>query len=128
MKSEASHILSDRALAPKGPYSQGVVSNGLLFVSGQAPFDPATGELVVGGIREQTARALENLLLIAEATGATAADAVRIGAFLADPNDFPAFNDVYARYFSRPYPGRTTVGASLLGFLVEVDGVFAVPA
>ncbi len=114
---------------PIGPYSQGVIASGrTLFVAGQTPKDPKTGELA-GDIRQQAVRALENVKAIVEAAGATMADVVKVNAYLADLGDFAAFNEVYAKYFSAPYPARTTVGAVLPGgaVRVEIDAIVSLP-
>jgi 2-iminobutanoate/2-iminopropanoate deaminase len=121
-------IFTELANKPAGPYSQGIVANGLLFVAGQLPKVPSTGQVVSGGIREQTAVALGNLLAVAAEAGCTGADAVRIGVFLADfSRDFAGFNEVYTPLFAEPEPARTTVQVALSGILVEVDGVFLLP-
>jgi 2-iminobutanoate/2-iminopropanoate deaminase len=122
-------VRSEGAPAPIGPYSQGVVASGkFLFVAGQGPKDPKTGELPAG-ITAQTERCLANVKSIVEAAGATMADVVRVGAFLSSLADFAAFNEVYARYFSAPFPARTTVAAALPGgaVLVELDAIVCLP-
>jgi reactive intermediate/imine deaminase len=123
-------VLTDGAPAPIGPYSQGVVAAGrFVFVAGQGAKDPGTGTLPAG-IRAQTQRCLENVKAIIEAAGAKMADVVKVNAYLSDIADFAAFNEVYARYFTAPYPARTTVGAVLPGggMLVEIDAIVALPA
>jgi 2-iminobutanoate/2-iminopropanoate deaminase len=111
--------------APKaiGPYSQAVRAGQLLFVSGQVPLDPATGELVVGDIAAQTRRVFENLGAVLKAGGRSFADVVRTTVFLADMNDFAAVNQVYGTYFSEPYPARATVQVARLpkDARVEID-------
>src|SRR5690606_16766770 len=92
-----------------GPYSPGVRVGPLLFVSGQIPLDPATGELVAGDIRAQAHRVLQNLGELLQAADASFAHVVRTTIYLADMNDFGAVNEVYASYFSEPYPARATV-------------------
>ena len=106
-----------------GPYSQAVSANGLLFCSGQVPLDPASGELVEGSIEDQTRRCLENLMAVLEAAGAGAASVVKVTAYLTDMSDFPAFNDVYATFFTADPPARATVGVASLpkGARVEVE-------
>jgi len=106
-----------------GPYSQAVRANGFVFISGQGALDPATGALVEGGIAEQTARALENLKGIVEATGSSLEHAVKLTVFLKDMNDFAAMNEVYARYFPKNRPARTTVEVARLprDLRVEID-------
>ncbi|MHB1344079.1 MAG: RidA family protein [Thermoleophilia bacterium] len=118
-------ISTDRAPAAIGPYSQAVRSDGLLFLSGQIPLDPATGSLVAGGIIEQTDRALRNLTAVIEAAGGTLADVVKTSCFLADMNDFPVFNEVYGRFFGEAPPARETVEVARLpkDALVEISAV-----
>jgi 2-iminobutanoate/2-iminopropanoate deaminase len=108
--------------AVAGPYSQAVESGGLLLLSGQTPFDPATGKLMSGSIGEQTAQCFKNLLQVLEAAGLDASDVVSVQVFLTNMNDFAAMNAVYAEQFAKPYPARTTIGvASLpLGARVEI--------
>jgi 2-iminobutanoate/2-iminopropanoate deaminase len=113
--------------APKGAYSPAVRFGDLLFVSGQVPVDVRTGELLGGDIRAQTEAVLANLRRVLEAGGATLDDVVAVTAYLADANDWGPFNDVYREAFNPPYPTRTTVGAGLRGFLVEVSAIAAVP-
>lgn len=124
MKTE---IRTDGAPAPIGPYSQGVVASGtFLFVSGQTAKDPVTGEMKPD-VRWQTERCLENIKAIVEKAGVSMADVVRVNAYLKDIATFGEFNEVYARYFPKPYPARTTVSAILPGgALVEIDVIVAV--
>ena len=111
--------------APKaiGPYSQAVRAGQLLFVSGQVPLDPATGQIVDGDIAAQTRRVFDNLGAVLKAGGRSFADVVRTTVFLADMNDFAAVNEVYGRYFSEPYPARATVQVARLpkDARVEID-------
>ena len=95
--------------AAVGPYNHAVRVGDLLFCSGQIPLDPANGELVTGGIREQTERVLQNIRLILEDQQLTFAAAVKTTVFLTDLGDFPAMNEVYSRYFSNDFPARSTV-------------------
>lgn len=103
-----------------GPYSQAVRAHGLLFVSGQIPLSPE-GDLVEGDIRAQTERVMENLKAILEAAGSSLSRVVQTTCFLADMEDFPAFNEVYARYFQPPYPARATVAVKALPRGVQVE-------
>lgn len=114
-------IHTEKAPRAVGPYSQAVWAKGLLFVSGQIPLTPE-GTLVEGGIREQTAQVMENLKAILEAAGLGLSQVVQTTCFLVDMEDFPAFNEVYARYFAPPYPARATVAVKALprGVRVEV--------
>jgi 2-iminobutanoate/2-iminopropanoate deaminase len=116
-------VQTDEAPAPIGPYSQAVAAYGVLYCSGQVPLNPGTGELVEGGIAEQARRCLENLDAVCRAAGASLSEAVRIGIYLTDMASFPEVNEVYAGFFSEPFPVRTTVGVAALpkGALVEMD-------
>jgi 2-iminobutanoate/2-iminopropanoate deaminase len=116
-------IETDAAPAPIGPYSQAVVADGVLYCSGQVALDPASGELVEGGIAEQARRCLENLDAVCTAAGSALEDAARIGIYLTDMSSFPEVNEVYAGFFSEPFPVRTTVGVASLpkGALIEMD-------
>ena len=112
---------------PAGAYSPGVIAEGrFVYVSGQAPL--RDGELVTGGISEQTRAVMENLGAVLAEAGASYDDVVRCGVFLADLDDFEAMNAVYANYFSEPLPARTTVGAHLPGIKVEIDCVAVLSA
>ena len=115
--------------APKaiGPYSQAIRAGQLLFLSGQVPLDPATGQLVGGDIAAQTRRVMDNLGAVLNAAGLSFADIVRTTIFLADINDFAAVNDVYGGYFSAPAPARATVQVARLpkDARVEIDAVAA---
>jgi 2-iminobutanoate/2-iminopropanoate deaminase len=109
--------------APIGAYSQGLRVGDFVFVSGQGPLDPQTGQVVGSTIEEQTARVLENIKAILAAGGATMADVVKVTAHLSDLALFERYNKVYATYFPDPKPTRTTVGSELLGILVEIDAI-----
>ena len=118
------------ASAPRaiGPYSQAVRAGALLFVSGQVPLDPATGQLVEGDIAAQTHRVFQNIGEILKSGGASFDHVVRTTVFLADMNDFAAMNDVYATYFSSPAPARATVQVSRLpkDARIEIDVIAAI--
>jgi reactive intermediate/imine deaminase len=113
--------------APKaiGPYSQAVRAGDTVYLSGQIPLDPATGELVTGPIEAQARRVFENLAAVAAAAGATLDDAVRVTIYLTDLGHFAAVNAVMAKHFREPYPARVTIGVASLpkGAAVEVDCV-----
>ena len=115
--------------APKaiGPYSPAVRAGQLLFVSGQVALDPATGNLVGGGIAEETRRVLDNLGALLLAAGRSFGDVVRTTVYLADMNDFAAMNAVYGEYFAEPYPARATVQVARLpkDARVEIDVIAA---
>ena len=124
-------IATAKAPAAIGPYSQGIRVGNLLFTAGQAGVDPATQQVVAGGIAEQTARTLDNLEAILEAGGSNLAQVVKVTVFLKDMNDFAAMNAVYGEYlgaFGAP-PARTTVEVSRLpkDVLVEIDLIAEVP-
>ena len=116
--------------APKaiGPYSQGVVTNGFLFTAGQVALDPAKGELVPGGITEQTTRALENLRAILRSAGTDFSQVVKTTVFLIDMADFTAMNEVYGRAFGSHRPARSTVAVAALprGARVEIEVIATV--
>ncbi len=113
--------------APKaiGPYSQAVMKNGMAFLSGQIPLDPATGGLVEGGIEAQTERVLQNLAAVLEACGMTLADVVKTTVFMRNLEDFAAMNAVYSKYFGANPPARSTVQAARLprDVQVEIDAI-----
>ena len=110
-------------LAPKaiGPYSQAVKHNGLVFCSGQIPLDPATGQIVEGGIEEQTVRVLDSLGAVLAAAGASFETVLKTTIFVQDLNDFALINAVYARYFPVDPPARATVQAARLPRDVKVE-------
>jgi 2-iminobutanoate/2-iminopropanoate deaminase len=110
-----------------GPYSPALRVGNLLFLSGQIPLDPGTGQLVGGDIRAQTTRVLQNMGELLKAGGADFADVVRTTIFLADMNDFAAVNEIYASFFSEPYPARATVQVARLpkDVRVEIDAIAA---
>jgi reactive intermediate/imine deaminase len=116
-------IHSDSAPAAIGPYSQAVRSGNTLYLSGQIPLDPATGELVAGDIGAQAARVFENLKAVLAAGGATFDDVVRVAIYMPDLGNFGAVNEVMKKYFREPYPARSTIGVAALprGAAVEVD-------
>jgi 2-iminobutanoate/2-iminopropanoate deaminase len=114
-------IRTDKAPNPVGPYSQGIISGGFLFVAGQGPKDPETG-LMPEGIVAQTHQVLKNISKILEAGGASMDDVVKSTVHLTHMGHFKEFNEVYAQYFKSPYPVRTTVQSTLPGtFFVEID-------
>jgi len=113
------------APAAIGPYSQGIDADGLVLCSGQLGLDPATGDLVGGGVEAQAERALRNLAAVLDAAGATFADVVKTTIFLVDIGDFALVNAVYARHMPDPPPARSTVGVAALpkGGLVEIEAI-----
>jgi 2-iminobutanoate/2-iminopropanoate deaminase len=117
------HVTSDNAPRPIGPYSQGVIAGGFLYLSGQIPIDPATNEPVGGDIQTQTRRVLDNLLGILKDAHLGAEDVVKTTVYLADINEFGGMNEVYGRYFTKDPPARSTIQAAALprGVKVEID-------
>lgn len=113
-------ISTDNAPQPAGPYSQGIAAGNLVFVAGQGPKDPASGQ-TPDGIQAQTHQVLKNIRSILEASGASLRDVVKVTAHLSDLANFQAFNEVYRQYFQEPLPVRTTVGSRLNNILVEID-------
>ena len=113
--------------APKaqGPYSQAVRAGGLLFLAGQIPLDPVTGDIVRGDVGVQARRVLDNIGAVLKAGDLSFTDVVRTTVFLADINDFAAMNQVYGTYFSEPYPARATVEVARLprGARIEIDAI-----
>ena len=120
-------IATDRAPAAIGPYSQATRSGGTVFLSGQIPLDPATGELVGGDVAAQARRVFDNLQAVCEAAGGSLDDVVRVGIYLMDLGDFAAVNAVMAEYFNAPSPARSTIQVAGLprGARVEVDAIHA---
>ncbi|MBI5409519.1 MAG: deaminase [Nitrospirae bacterium] len=122
-------FFTDKAPMPKGPYSQAVIHNGLLYLSGQIPVDPVTAQLVRGTIEEETERVIHNMKIIIEEAGAKLEDILKVTCYLADMEDLGRFNDVYKNYFSENPPVRTTVQAAglPLDVQVEIDAIVALP-
>ncbi len=116
-------VSTEKAPGAIGPYSQAIKVGNQVFLSGQIPIDPATGEFVLGDITEQTGQVLRNLSAVLEAAGSDIENVVKTTVFLADMNDFAAMNDVYAKYFAENKPARSTVQAAGLpkGARVEID-------
>ena len=122
-------VHTDQAPAAIGPYSQGIVANGLLFTAGQIPIDPATGQIVPGDVVAQTERVMANLTAVLGTVGATWKDVVRTTVYLHDMGDFPRVNEVYGKALGDARPARSTVQVSALprGVLIEIDAIVAVP-
>jgi 2-iminobutanoate/2-iminopropanoate deaminase len=118
-------ISTMNAPAAAGAYSQAIAADGFVFCAGQIPLDPTTGEMLTGSIEEQTDRVLRNLGGVLDAAGCSPADVVKTTVFLADINDFPAMNGVYASFFPDPPPARSTiqVGALPRGAKVEIEAI-----
>jgi len=111
-----------------GPYSSAVTVGGFVFVSGQTGIEPATGELVEGGVEAQTHQVLRNLSAVLEQAGSSMANVVKTTVFLADMADFPVMNAIYAEHFAQPYPARSTVQVAALpkSGAVEIEAVAVV--
>ena len=109
--------------APSAPYSPAIVDGGFVFVSGQGPLDPKTGEYKKGDITSETRQVFENIKAILEAAGTSLDKVVKCNVYLRDINDFSAMNEVYKTVFSTPFPARTTIQAGALprGFAVEIE-------
>lgn len=116
-------IATNNAPAAIGPYSQAIEVNGMLFISGQIPIDPATGEFVSGGIKEQTTQSFKNIKAILAEAGLTTDNVVKTTVLLSDIKDFAAMNEVYASVFTGAYPARSAFAAKDLpkGALVEIE-------
>ena len=116
-------VHSDSAPKAIGPYSQAVRSGNTLYLSGQTPLDPATGEMVPGGIDAQATRVFENLKAVLAAADTSFDDVVRVAIYMTDLGNFGIVNEVMKKYFSEPYPARSTIGVAALprGAAVEID-------
>ena len=122
-------IHTDHAPAAIGPYSQAVKSGQAVFLSGQIPLDPATGDVVAGDIEAQARRAFDNLKAVCAAAGGDLGDIQRLGLYLTDLSQFGAVNAVMGEYFDAPYPARSTIEVSGLpkGVMFEVDAILVLP-
>jgi 2-iminobutanoate/2-iminopropanoate deaminase len=118
---------TDKAPKAIGPYSQAIEANGFVFVSGQLPVNPATGDFAEGGIKELTRQSLTNMSNILKEAGIDLSAVVKTTVFLADMNDFAAMNEVYSQFFKEPFPARSAVAVKTLpkGALVEVECIAA---
>lgn len=114
-------IVTDRAPASIGPYSQGIKDGPRIFVSGQGPVDPDTGEVVDGDVAVQTDRTLRNIAAILEAGGATLDDVVKATVFLTDMDTYDTVNEVYGEFMTDPYPSRSAVEVSELPIDIDVE-------
>lgn len=120
------HHQSNEAPTPGGPYSHAVSAAGLVFLSGQRPQNPATGE-IPDEVDAQTRQVLTNITSVLRTCGCNLADVVKVQVHLADLGDFDRVNEVYKEFFQPPYPARTTVGSALRGIRVEIDVIAALP-
>lgn len=118
-------IATEKAPAAIGPYSQAIEANGMVFLSGQIPINPATGEVVEGGIVEQTTQVFENIKNVLAEAGLTTANIVKTTVFMADMSLFGEVNAVYAKYFGGAFPARSAIAVKGLpkGVLVEVESI-----
>jgi len=116
-------VLTEKAPKPLGPYSQGIIEGDFIFVAGQGCTNPATGKLERGDVRSETKQVFENIRAILEAAGSSLERVVKCNVYLRDINDFAAMNEVYATFFSAPFPARTTIQAGALpgGIAVEIE-------
>ena len=116
-------VISPELAPPVGPFSQAIKVSGFIYFSGQVGQDPTTGKLVAGGIAAETERVFQNLSAVLKAAGKSFDDVMRAGVFLTSMSDFAAMNGIYAKYFSQPFPARTTIAAAALplGACVEID-------
>ncbi|MEM0504465.1 MAG: RidA family protein [Sulfolobales archaeon] len=114
-------VITDKAPRPVGPYAQGVIAGCLLFISGQIPIDPNTGELVEGDFKLKVRRVLENVKAIVEASGGSLKDVVKVTVFIRDIKLFQTFNEVYSEYFGNTAPARSLVEVSNLPRDAEVE-------
>ena len=121
-------IHTDRAPQAIGTYSQAVKVDNTVYISGQIPLDPASMEVVSGGIEAEITRVFDNLKAVAEASGGSLADVVKLNIFLTDLGNFPTVNEIMARYFAEPYPARAAIGVAALpkAVGVEMDAVLVV--
>ena len=121
MSSEIKVINTPNAPAPKGPYNQGVVHDGMVYGAGQLPLDPATGEVVPGTFQDHVKQALRNVEAILKAGGSDLEHVVRINVYLTDGSQFPLLNEAYTEVMKAPYPPRTARAVDLGGFDIEID-------
>ncbi len=118
-------VTTDNAPAAIGTYSQAVKVDQTVYLSGQIPLDPATMEVVEGGIRQEIHRVFKNLTAVCEAAGGALQDIVKLNIYLVDLGDFPIVNEIMAEYFQQPYPARAAIGVAALpkGVGVEMDAI-----
>ncbi|MFX1318229.1 MAG: RidA family protein [Promethearchaeota archaeon] len=130
MPSKKTRVFTQDAPSPVGPYSQAIRAGDFLFVAGQVPVNPKTGEFVTGSIGNQTRQCMENLKSILNAAGARLADVVRTTIYLTNMHDFGEVNDAYSNYFDLDPPARTTIGVATLpkGVAIEIDVIAYVPS
>lgn len=120
-------ITTDKAPKAIGPYNQAVEINSTLYISGQIPVDPVTGEIVAGGITEQTEQVMKNIGIILSAAGYSYSDVVKSTCMLSDINNFGVMNEIYSKYYVKDFPARSTFQAAALpkGVMVEIETIAA---
>ncbi|NIK78702.1 2-iminobutanoate/2-iminopropanoate deaminase [Paenibacillus castaneae] len=121
-------IRTSNASSGNGPYSQGIIAGDFVYVSGQGPLDPETGQIIGETIEEQTELTMSNIKNIIEAAGCTMDNVVKVTVFLADLDHFDRFNSVYTSFFNQPMPARTCVEVGLGNILVEIDAIALLPS
>jgi len=123
-------IQTKLAPAAIGPYSQAVKSGDTVYLSGQIPLDPVSGQMIAGDVRAHIARVFDNLAAVAKASGGSLANIVKLNVFLTDLANFPLVNEIMAKYFTEPYPARAAIGVAALprGAGVEMDAVMVLTA
>ncbi|HET7250808.1 MAG TPA: RidA family protein [Gemmatimonadales bacterium] len=116
-------VVTEKAPKPVGPYSQAVLEGDFIFVAGQGPINPLTGQRELGDVRSETKRVFENIRAILQAAGSSLDHVLKCNVYLRDINDFAAMNEVYATFFTAPFPARTTIQAGALpgGIAVEIE-------
>jgi 2-iminobutanoate/2-iminopropanoate deaminase len=116
-------VVTAQAPQPVGPYSQGIIEGDFIFVAGQGPINPRTGQRELGDVRSETKRVFENIRAILQAAGSSLDHVLKCNVYLRDINDFAAMNEVYATFFTTPFPARTTIQAGALpgGIAVEIE-------
>ena len=122
-------VVTEKAPHPVGPYSQAVIEEDFIFVAGQGPINPGTGSLELGDVRLETKRVFENLRAILQAAGSSLDHVMKCNVYLRDIKDFAAMNEVYATFFTAPFPARTTIQAGALpgGIAVEIECIARKP-
>ena len=118
---EKTALETDKAAIPGGPYSQAIIYNGLIYLSGQGPIDPQTNQVVHGTIEQETKISMENIRIILEEAGSSLGNVLQITAYLVNMREYGRFNDVYKRYFPKDPPARTCIQAARLPFDIRVE-------
>ena len=126
---KADSIATTEAPAAIGPYSQGIVADKFLFVSGQLPINPATGNMIEGDIQAKAKQVFDNIAAIIDSAGGSLADVVKVTLFLTDMGDFQQVNEVYSQRFQAPYPARSAIQVSALplGSTIEAEAIAYLP-